>query len=351
MKKILITPLNWGLGHATRCMPIIDALLEKGCEVIIGTDGRALHLLEKEYPTLEIIELPAYDISYRSNNMMRNIAPQLFKILKVIRKENIAVQKIVTEKGIDAIISDNRYGCYSKNVHSIFMTHQLNIKIPNRLVESGVAFFNQQLIQQFDECWIPDFEDENNSLSGHLSHQHGMKKVTYLGGLSRFKYFETIKQYDILIILSGPEPQRTYLEEKLLKQAKSLNAKTLFVKGKTEENPEPQISGNVTILPFLTAKALNQAILESEIIITRSGYSTIMDLAALGSKAVLIPTPGQTEQEYLADYFHKKRIFHTQSQDDFDLEQALMESQGFTGIKMQDSNALLEAINQLVVQL
>jgi len=332
-------------------MPIINELTKKGCEVLIGTDGRALHLLKKEYPKLNILELPAYDISYRTNNMMANIAPQLFKILKVIQQEHRDIQQIVQNYGIDAIISDNRYGCYSKNAHSIFMTHQLNIKIPNRLVENGVSFFNKQLIGKFDECWIPDFEDETVSLSGSLSHRHSVKNTTYLGGLSRFEYYETTKQYDVLIVLSGPEPQRTYLEEKLLEQAKHSDAKILLVKGKTEENNTIIESGNLKVIPFMTAKKLNQAMLESDMIITRSGYSTIMDLAALGKKAILIPTPGQTEQEYLANYFHQKNIFYTSPQLDFDLKKAIKKSQNFQGLKMEQSDALSIAIEKLLAHL
>ncbi len=367
-------------------MPIINELRSRGCEVIIGTDGRAFHLLKKEYPKLTILELPAYNISYRSNNMMANIAPQLFKIMSVIQKEHRVIQQIVKDYKIDAIISDNRYGCHSKAAHSIFMTHQLNIKIPNRLVENGVGFFNKIMVEQFDECWIPDFETPEKSLSGTLSHPQPLKKATYVGALSRLKYSKMPLRYDALILLSGPEPQRTYLEERLLQQARSLSLKTLFVKGKTEENTSNLEDKNLTIVSYMTASGLvffafvsrvslfsrffpfvwfsfsvfllpsslslvcllNQAMLESEIIVTRSGYSTIMDLAALGKKAILIPTPGQTEQEYLAHYFHQKKIFYSQLQDKLDLKIALEAAQDFTGLQLMASNELSLAIDKLL---
>ncbi len=351
MKRILITPLNWGLGHATRCIPIINELLHQGCEVIIGTDGRALHLLKAEYPSLTILELPAYNISYRTNNMIANIAPQILKVLKVIQKEHQIIQKIVKEYQIDAIISDNRYGCYSKNVYSIFLTHQLNIKIPNQTIENGVAFFNKKLIKRFDACWIPDYEKEEESLAGILSRNNGLKNIQYIGTLTRMVYSQTKIKRDILVILSGPEPQRTYFEEKVIKQLKELPLKSLIIKGKTETHKKYRVNTNVMIQNFMTAPQLNQAILESKFIITRSGYSTIMDLAVLGTKALFIPTPGQTEQEYLAKYFNKKNIYLTQSQKELDVAKALKTVPNYLGIKTKENTILPKVIAQFLIHI
>jgi uncharacterized protein (TIGR00661 family) len=330
-------------------MPIINECLAQGAEVIIGSDGRALNLLQKEYPQLTFIELPAYNITYQSNNMMLNIAPQLFKIFRAIWAESRTIQQIIQEHQIDVIISDNRYGCRSNQAHSIFMTHQLNIKIPNQLLEKTVAFFNQILIKRFDECWIPDFKNEKNSLSGILGHRSSLKKLTYLGALTRMKYQESKIKNDILIILSGPEPQRTYLEEQLLTQIQSIFQSVIFVKGKTDLKDEVIQKNNLTIYNYMTADQLNQTILESKIVITRSGYSTILDLAVLGKKAILIPTPGQTEQEYLGEYFHKKNIFYYQKQKNFDLEVALKAVQDFKGLKVDDDDILKKTIKELLI--
>ena len=351
MKRILITPLNWGLGHATRCMPIINQLLKQNTEVIIATDGRAFHLLSKEYPTLTILKLPPYDITYKSKNMMRNIAPQLPKIIKAIAAEYKVIQKIVKEYQIDAIISDNRFGCNSSKVHSVFITHQLAIKIPSNLVQPQVNFFNKQFIQRFDACWIPDFETEKDSLSGSLSRNIGLKNIEYLGALTRMKHFETSKKYDVLIILSGPEPQRTILEEKLIEQASKLSLKTLLIKGKTEEQNKTVGIGNLTIQSFMTATELNEAILASDVIVTRSGYSTIMDLVVLGKRAILIPTPGQTEQEYLAKRFEEQGIYHLQEQHSINLEQALTNVQNYSGYQLNKDERLKEVIEQFLKRL
>ena len=348
MKRILITPLNWGLGHATRCMPIINELLKQNAEVIIATDGRAFHLLSKEYPTLIILKLPPYDITYKSKNMMRNIAPQLPKIIKAIATEYKAIQKIVKEYQIDAIISDNRFGCNSSQILSVFITHQLSIQIPSNLVQPQVNFFNKQFIQRFDMCWVPDFEIEKDSLSGKLSRNIGLKNVEYLGALTRMKYFEVSKKYDVFIILSGPEPQRTILEEQLIEQASKLSLKTLLIKGKTEETNEVVKMGNLTIQSFMTASELNEAILASDIIVTRSGYSTIMDLVVLGKRAILIPTPGQTEQEYLAKRFEEQGVYHLQEQDSIDLEQALVKAKNYSGYQLSSNRRLEKVIQQFL---
>lgn len=348
MKRILITPLNWGLGHATRCMPIINELLKQNAEVIIATDGRAFHLLSKEYPKLTILQLPPYDITYKSKNMMRNIAPQLPKIIKAIATEYKAIQKIIKEYQIDAIISDNRFGCNHSKIHSVFITHQLNIQIPSNLVQPQVNFFNKQFIQRFDACWIPDFEMEKDSLSGSLSRNIGLKNIEYLGALTRMKHFEVSKKYDVLIILSGPEPQRTFLEKQLIEQASKLSLKILLIKGKTEEQNEIVEIGNLSIQNFMTAHELNEAILASDVIVTRSGYSTIMDLVVLGKRAILIPTPGQTEQEYLAKRFEEQGIYHLQEQNSINLKKALTTVQNYSGYQLKNNQRLKKIIEEFL---
>lgn len=351
MKRILVAPLNWGLGHATRCMPIINELLRQGAEVILASDGRAYHLLRKEYPQLLVLELPPYEVSYQTANMMLNIAPQLPKIIKAIAEEHKAIQKIVKTHQIDAIISDNRYGCLSDAAYSVFLTHQLNIKIPVPFFKTAVAFFNKQFISRFDECWIPDFEGEKESLSGTLSQNNGIKNISYLGALTRMQHYEIPKKYNVLIILSGPEPQRTILEDLLTNQAKMLPHLTIMlVKGKTNESNEGVMYNNLTLQNYMTSQELNQAILASEVVVTRSGYSTIMDLAVLGKPAILIPTPGQTEQEYLAKRLAKQGIYYTASQKGFDLAAALTQVKAYKGYQLPDNDRLKGVIERFLAE-
>ena len=198
-KKILITPLNWGIGHATRCIPIIQLLLQNKAEVFVASDGAALLFLKEEFPALIFFELPAYNPIYPSGeNMVLKMAMQLPKFTHAILQEQKAVQKIVKENKIDLVISDNRYGCYTKDCTCIFMTHQLSILMPKAAAVLGkmINYLNQKQIEKFDQLWIPDFEDKRN-LSGDLSFGT-IRNKKFIGQLSRFKkQNNSEKKYDI----------------------------------------------------------------------------------------------------------------------------------------------------------
>ena len=345
-QHILIAPLNWGLGHATRCIPIIDALLERGFKISLASDGRALALLKKEYPDLATFELPGYEVRYFGNSMTWSIARQLPKIALAVFKEKKAIRKIVESQGIDLIISDNRYGCRSSLCKNIFISHQINIAIPYQHLENLVNKINHYFIKLFDECWIPDFAG-TKSLAGKLSNTQ--LPYQHVGPLSRFKKSTLKKEYDVIAVLSGPEPQRSILEEKIITQLQQVNIKALIVQGKTETLEQREINHQIKIVSFLTSRALNEAILKSEIVIARSGYSTIMDLVALGKKAILIPTPGQTEQEYLAKRLMKQQRFYFQQQDALDLKTALEQADKFIPCTLDSTrqNLLEEVLNKL----
>ena len=335
-KRVLVAPLNWGLGHATRCIPIIRFLQKQNTQVFLASDGRAFHLLEKEFPELPIFELPSYDITYRTSNMMWNMALQFPKMMRAIAQEKKAIAKIIEKEKIDIIISDNRFGCFSKKTYNVFMTHQVNLPIPLPLVKQIGNWYNRFQINQFDECWIPDFENTPN-LSGQLSHEkisiNALRNVKYIGALSRMDFRKKNPTRKAIIIRSGPESQRTYLEEKILNQALELPDRFLVVKGQTEIKEHAFFSENIELVSYLTSEELNNAITESEIIISRSGYTTLMDLVFLNKKAILIPTPGQTEQIYLAEHFNQQQIFYSISQKDFNLKVALEEIENYTGFK------------------
>lgn len=350
--KILLCVLNWGLGHATRCIPLIRELQKQGAAVTLASDGRAAELLRKEFPALSVYELPAYRISYRTANMFVNIAPQLPKIAGAVRRERKAVARILQKEKFDCIISDNRYGCYSSAVPSIFMTHQLRIKMPFAWLENAVLLFNQYFIKKFTECWVPDSAGKPN-LSAALGHGDFSFPVLYLGVLSRMRPLQRPKKYDYLVVLSGPEPQRRYLEEIMLKQTIASEKKTLIVQGKTEEKKHYLPQKNVEVISFMTSADLNEAAAAADLLICRSGYSTIMDLAAMRKKAVLIPTPGQTEQEYLAKNLHSQGIFYTASQSDFNLEYASRQSKNYTGFteNYADGEELRRAVGNLLSRL
>lgn len=348
-KRILICPLGWGLGHATRCIPIIRFLLQKNAEVIIAADGRALELLKQEFPQLQFIHFKGYDITYPSSGSMAyKMMLMVPKILKGIKEEHLVLEKIISKRAIDIVISDNRYGCWNKKVKTIFITHQLMIKSP--IAEFVLHKKVLSYVQNYDECWVPDLE--NNNLSGDLAHKYPLPgNALFIGPLSRFVHLPSAKGtvdvenrpscYDLMAIISGPEPQRSIFEKMVTEQVQQSNLQALLILG-TPELKNKTESKNIKTISHLGIPEMQQEIINSKIIIARSGYSTIMDMAALGKKAIFIPTPGQTEQEYLAESLKNKRIAYFQKQSEFDLQQALKESENYSGFKRLEGNDLLE---------
>jgi uncharacterized protein (TIGR00661 family) len=333
-KRILVAPLDWGIGHATRCIPVINALNSQNFEVVLAADGRPLHLLNAEFPNLEMIRFSGYNIKYPTYLPMSvSMLLQIPKLLWSINKENQTIKKIVKEYKIDGVISDNRFGLFCNDVPTVFITHQLEIQ--SAYFTSEIRGFNYKYINKFDVCWVMD--DEKNNLAGSLSKPKFLpKKTIYIGTQSRFEKSEIEKEYDFLAIISGPEPQRTILEKGLIKALKDRKEKSLIVLGKPEENISKRIGG-LTIKSHLNTKDLNEAILKSDLIICRPGYSTIMDMEKLEKNAFFIPTPGQTEQEYLAKNFKQKNICYCQEQNNFDFEKAITESRNYIGFSRLDS--------------
>lgn len=331
-KTILVAPLHWGLGHATRCIPIIKALLENNFKVILASDGAALQLLQKEFPNLESIELPSYHISYpkKGSHFKWNMLQKMPKILKAISSEKKIIKKLVSEGKIGGIISDNRFGIRSSEIPSVYITHQLNVLSGNTSNFSSKV--HQNIINKFEICWVPDIEDSNN-LSGKLGHiLNPNLKIKYIGFLSRMNKIILPKKYDFLLLLSGPEPQRSLLEEKLIAHFKGTKLKVLLIQGIVEKKQKTETLENISLYNYMLSKELELAINESENVISRSGYTTIMDLAILEKKAFFIPTPGQYEQEYLAKKLSDLKIAPYCKQEAFTIEK-LKEIDSYNGFK------------------
>jgi len=340
-KKILVAPLNWGIGHATRCIPIINILKEQGFTTIIMASGRSLELLSKEFPNDKIIKLTDYNISYSTFlPMSLNILLQIPKILYRIYLENRQLDSIINDFKIDGIISDNRYGLYSKKIPSVFITHQLEIQ--SKYLKKLIQKINYYFINKFTKCWIPDYPKDG--LAGDLSHpKKNQLDHEYIGPLSRFVIKPSNLKYDIIALVSGPEPQRSIFENLLIKALKDKTLKSLLLQGKPGKKFSKKIN-NLTIMSHLKGTELNQAILDSNIIICRSGYSTIMDLITLEKNATLIPTPGQTEQEYLARFLADTKLFNYQEQSNFNLNQILKSKKSLKKISAKTSKVEWEEL-------
>ncbi|GAA3634180.1 glycosyltransferase [Flavivirga jejuensis] len=334
-KRILVAPLNWGLGHATRSIPIIYELIKYGFEPIIASDGTALTLLQKEFPCLSSIELPSYNVTYAKKGKLFKLKmiKDSPKLLKAIKAEKKTTKSIIETHNIKGIISDNRLGVYSKKVPSVFITHQLNVLTGSTTWLS--TKMHQKIIKKFDVCWVPDTIEDIN-LSGKLGHIMSFDiPLEYIGPLSRFQNKGYKIQNDLMVLLSGPEPQRTFLEEKLFSELKNYTGKVIFVKGIMEKEQTIQIMGNMTVYNFMTSHLLEKTINQSALIISRSGYTTIMDLAKLNKKAFFIPTPGQFEQEYLAKRLTDLKLVPSCKQEDFTLNK-LESMSSFKGLKSFD---------------
>jgi len=326
-KNILICPLNWGLGHATRCVPIIKKLSSEGHKVIIAADEGPLAFLQKEFPDHEFIKFPGFSPKYsRSNTQVFKMMAAFPGALRDFRRDHKTVESIVRNYNIDMVISDNRFGCWSKQVHSVFITHQLHIQVPRiwKWTTPIINLFNHSYIKKYDEVWVPDIENEP-SLSGKLSHPALKGTSTkYIGHLSRFQSDNqdvTEKTNKFLVILSGPEPQRTIFEEIVLKQARQTSDNILILRAKPDSNDLLRdVPENVSMFNHVDDEMFLQLVNSAEIIVCRGGYSSLMDLAALGRKAFLVPTPGQTEQEYLARHLGKTEGWSWCRQSEFRLD-------------------------------
>ncbi|MCD4724620.1 MAG: hypothetical protein K8R63_07225 [Bacteroidales bacterium] len=347
-KNILVCPLDWGIGHASRCVPIIRTLRDKGAHVFLGSWGRTASFLKFEFPELEHVPFPRYNISYPRNGSMA--IHMLWKspyLLRAIRKEHRVLDSLISTYDIDAVISDNRFGLWSERIPCVYVTHQVMIKAPKAFsfIEPALYHFHRKIIQHYSECWIPDLAGPNN-LSGDLAHKRGTAVPAYfIGAQSRFDHSRLNgieKRYEIMAIISGPEPQRSIFEKVLLSQLRQANVKALVVLGKPEIHPQQRTDGNIEIFAHMDTLDMQKALLSSGLIISRPGYSSIMDLAVLRKKAVFVPTPGQTEQEYLADYHMKKKHCYSVSQKAFDMNSILETAEKYTGLRTDVNNDELD---------
>ena len=333
--RILVAPLDWGLGHATRCIPLIRQLLIQSAEVWLAGEGAQKELLKLEFPDIPFLQLDGYRVKYArsATGFLFSILRQTHKIITAIKKENAWLKNQVKEYGFDAVISDNRYGLYHSAIPCIFITHQLTIKNPmGKWVEKILQKRNYRHINRFTECWVPD-EENVNDLAGELSHPKKMPSVPvrYVGTISRFEKKDVQEKKDhLLIVLSGPEPQRSILEDKIIKEVGHYNGTATIVRGLPNAESFIPSSNMIRFYNHLSAEELNKEMQQAEYVISRCGYSTIMDLVKLQKKNILIPTPGQTEQEYLSNYLSQKRIAFCMSQNKFSLEKALQEALQFS---------------------
>ncbi len=357
-KHILYSVLNWGLGHATRSIPIIRELLNMGVKVSLAGEGATLYLLQTTFPELPTYKLKGLDIRYPEKIPFAwYLLSQIPTLHKAIQHEHLAFQKLVSELNPDATISDNRYGAYAPGIPSVLICHQLQLKVPFFFgwLESPVYSSYKKLLLPFSQIWVPDSEGEEN-ITGSLAHtDRALKELrpVFIGPLSRLKEITAAtdqKAYDLLVILSGPEPQRSYFEKLLLKSLENTSRRTLMVSGKPIEN-QIRTNGNLTLVTHLNPEELKYHMIHSEYIVCRAGHSTMMDLCALRRTAVVIPTPGQTEQEYLSKRLAKMNHLVTFPQHNFNIEEGIQKLQTCKPIDIPVNEHFKEPLENFMMKL
>lgn len=356
----MVAPLNWGTGHATRCIPLINCLLENGFEVVLGSDGAALKILRDLYPKLPHFEFPEMKVTYsKGNSQAWKLLVQLPGMINYWNSEKKHLDSLLSKNAVDLIISDNRYGIYHKSIPSVLITHQLNPQLPTPFKRSSALLHKKisQYISRYNRIWIPDIMDKQLRLTGKLSqYPSNSQNIRSIGLLSRFSSDPSPSdyQYDYLALISGPEPQRAILEEKLIHHFQHLNGRKLVIAG-NPKGPKRDMNGfsGIDYIPFVDPMELGNYLHLSKNIVCRAGYSTIMDLITIRRKAVLIPTPGQTEQEYLAKHLADLKLFVTQSQGNINIDKAIRELENLTldnsGYHGLNIPLILSEIDQLTI--
>ena len=331
--KIFFPVLNWGLGHASRSLPLIRQYLDLGHEVICASDGEALTMLRRELPDQMVLQLPGYGILYESKYMPLNMLRHSSGMLRTIKTEHELTKAIVKHHQADCIISDNRYGCYHPEIPSALITHQLQVFTGNKLLDVYIRRQIRSWFKKFSEVWIPDQAPPGN-ITGDLS---GIDTSPipkhYLGVISELTCQPANGKFDAVAVISGPEPQRSHFEQLVTKQLSALPGHYAIVRGKPDENITTTIQGNLTIIPYLSRADLSSLLSETQIVIARSGYTTLMDLAKTGHKAILCPTPGQYEQIYLADRLANMHQCVYERQENLNLAEAFK--------KLEDKSSIL----------
>ncbi|UCF08153.1 MAG: glycosyltransferase [Thermoplasmata archaeon] len=339
--RVLYGICSWGLGHATRSLPIIRKLIDEGDEVTLISTGRSLELLNMELgDSAEYWDFPDYPLPYTERSKVFIIKFCFFapRLVTSVISEHKKLVKLIDEKKFDIIISDNRYGVFHRNIPSFFITHQLRVISPARikLVENNFERFTFYFRTRFKKFMVPDYEE--NGISGDLSHDlnlHNSDKVEYIGILSDFKNMHVDEDVDLLFSISGPEPQRQILENLIFQQINDIDGRIILslgrnLNGKVEEFKKT-LNDNIQIYDFLPREERELIMNRSKFIVSRPGYSTLMDIYGLGKKAMFIPTPQQTEQEYLAKYHEEMGNFHYIYQDDLNLKRDLERAGQYSG--------------------
>jgi UDP-N-acetylglucosamine transferase subunit ALG13 len=347
---ILFSPLDWGFGHTTRCIPLIRQALIEGAEVVVACNSEQKALLEPEIPAIRFVELEGYRVRYGGSGWatLLRLMYQIPKILIAVNREHSWLRRYLEKNTVSAIISDNRFGFYSAAHRSIFITHQINIRTTTgRLIDAVASRINRSLIQRFTECWIPD-TSKAPWLAGALASPAlvpiAVKRIGILSDLQQNSV--TRYRYKYLFLLSGPEPQRTIFENIILSMKDKWQPHSILVRGLLSTSTSWQ---DESIIDYAGRSRLNKLICQAEFVVCRSGYTTLMELTSLKKKVITVPTPGQGEQQYLAKHWHASGIAASIAQEDLDWKTLTETASNFNFSTVPDtSKEYVQVIRNLV---
>lgn len=318
-RKVLFAVLNWGLGHATRSEPIISGLISRGQEVSIASSGLALSYLKLRFPALDFLYLPDNEVRYTQRGASIGLLKRALIQKKLNSRQHKWTTALLKDQKFDLIISDNVYGVYHNAIPSILITHQLKPLSPflSRKIAKEIASW----INRFEEVWIPDLGEQG--ISGDMLQNSDVTiPKRFLGNISRFKFHNTKKDIEKLAIISGPEPQAGIFQEIVMQKLRHHTGRNLIA----SSLKQPTIPGNVEYAALDKNQNLNELALRSDLIICRSGFTSLLDILKIGGNALIVPTPDQPEQEYLAQRMKDLGLMSSMNQKEFNRSDLIPET-------------------------
>ena len=340
-----------GIGHVTRSLPIITGLLKEGHEIVVISHGRALSVIKKKFPTLKFYDINDYPVIYteKAFQFIPYFLANSHKIIHSMLETHRLFLDIDARENFDLIISDSRYDVFNRLKPSFIILHQLRIMLKLALLRGGTMFYNHYMTKFFKKIIVPDFPTDG--LSGALSHNLRFiapERIEYVGPLSSFRHKGSKRDIDLLVSISGPEPQRSIFENKIMNEISDIKGNIVITLGRPEK--DIHTIGNTKIYSYLDFKEREDIMNRSKLVISRSGYSTIMDLYTIGGKAMFIPTPGQPEQLYLAKYLHSRGIAGYAMQEDLNLLGLMKRVKDYRGFQGgYDINKSIERVWEVIL--
>lgn len=355
--RILLAPLDWGLGHTTRIIPVGKELLRQGANLILAGTPTQLSILSESFPNSECLPLEGYQVRYgKYLPASWHVIQQFPRLVRVIRQEQEWIARIVPQHQITRIISDNRYGLYHHDCKNVMLMHQFVPPLSgiSTVLRPFLWQAHTTFLRQFDQIWIPDINN-THSLGEQMRPTHLPPESHFIGWLSRLEGIDgqdskliqsDMGRPDLLVLLSGPEPQRSILEQKVSIQMAGLGLNCWVVQGTPAESILPKKIPGGWLIPYMNASDLAHWLPQAKVVMARSGYSSLMDFALLGLRQIiLVPTPGQPEQKLLGKYLYRNRTAYSVSQYSLSLHKALSAVADFHGFeKYSDSKNLLAEV-------